>query len=536
MRRFPRRFVIGIAVAALATPAIAYTALASAASSQPSDPASGGWQLNGSSQFLGTWLRLTGTTPNTAGSAFWPQPLPSAGLAISFNAAIAHGTGADGMALVFADSSSATPTALGGVGGSEGFAGIPGVAVSLDTYKNVTDPSANFVGIATGPLGGGLKYVATNTHIPALRNVVRRIGIVSTLNHLWIAIDGTTVLNTDVALPPSVLVGFTAANGSNTDVHQISHFKVTQFATATAVTTAGTPTPTPPSPPSSTPNPTTSTAAPAAPTTSTAAPAAPTTSTTSPPSPPSTVAVAAVGPSTVNSVALIVSDMNNPHEGALHGVPTSWSWAQHPAVGDPTNAQGMAAMTGWGQIYADANTAEPAGVRVEIKNMESYVWSLSQHRWVRVQATVTVDGAHYAENFAGNASIPTDLRTEPDGGVSLSMVPGYNFHFWPVSGRASITPGDIGAEFTTYHARLIGTATASARYLANVGGDWWRTTTIGFGTGTDNPGIGQGRFVYLTPNWTAVNFYTGGTYASAAGAWTGAQLTGSPPPIDAMGT
>jgi hypothetical protein len=229
------------------------------------------------------------------------------------------------------------------------------------------------------------------------------------------------------------------------------------------------------------------------------------------------VAAAVVASATTASPALrVMAGMTSPHEGALHGVPTSWSWAQHPAVGDPTNAQGMAAMTGWGQIYADANTAEPAGVRVEIKNMESYVWSLSQHRWVRVQATVTVDGAHYAENFAGNASIPTDLRTEPDGGVSLSMVPGYNFHFWPVSGRASITPGDIGAEFTTYHARLIGTATASARYLANAGGDWWRTTTIGFGNGTNNPGIGQGRFVYLTPNWTAVDFYSG-TSLSAAG-------------------
>ena len=41
------------------------------------------------------------------------------------------------------------PTALGNNGGGEGFAGINGIAVSLDTWKNTSDPSGNFVGIAT---------------------------------------------------------------------------------------------------------------------------------------------------------------------------------------------------------------------------------------------------------------------------------------------------------------------------------------------------------------------------------------------------
>jgi hypothetical protein len=250
-------------------------------------------------------------------------------------------------------------------------------------------------------------------------------------------------------------------------------------------------------------------------------------------SPPTTAAVAAT---TLNSASLILSDMRNLHEGPLHGVPTSWSWAEHPTVSDPTDAQGMSAMTGWGQIYADANAVEPAGVRIEIKNIESYVWSRSQHRWVRVQADVTVGGGNFAENFANNASINPDLRTEADGGTSVSMVSGYNFHFWPASGRGSVTPGDIGGEFTTYQARLLGANAGSARYLANAGADWWRSTTIGFGDGTNNPGIGQGRFVYLTTGWTAVNFYTGGAYAAGvAGAWTDSQLSSSPPPLDAMG-
>ena len=46
---------------------------------------------------------------------------------------------------------------------------------------------------------------------------------------------------------------------------------------------------------------------------------------------------------------------------------------------------------------------------------------------------------------------------------------------------------------------------SQARYLANTGADWWRTTTAPFGDGTNNPGVGQSRFTYVTSNWTAIN-------------------------------
>jgi hypothetical protein len=203
----------------------------------------------------------------------------------------------------------------------------------------------------------------------------------------------------------------------------------------------------------------------------------------------------------------------------------------------------MAAMTGWGQIYADANAVEPTNVRIEIKNIEAYLWSNSQHVWTRVQSDVQVDGAHYVEDFTGNASITPDVRTEPDGGLSVTMVSGYNFHFWPPSGRGAVSnPSDVGAVFTTYQARLIlddpngPNNLAQAKYLANVGSDWWRDLTIGFGDGTNNPGVGQGRFVYLSSSWTAMSFWTGGLYgAGVAGAWTDSQMSANPPPIDGMG-
>ena len=176
--------------------------------------------------------------------------------------------------------------------------------------------------------------------------------------------------------------------------------------------------------------------------------------------------------------------MNSAHEGAPHGVPSYWSWAQQPSLGHATPPAGMSALTSWGQIYADTSNTHPANVRVEVRNMETYVWSNSSRAWIRVQGASRVDGAHFVEDFAGNAAVATDLRNEADGGNSTGMVSGYNFHFWPTGMRGNLpNPSDIGAVYTTVQARLIlddptGPDNRSqARYLANTGADWWRTTS-----------------------------------------------------------
>ncbi len=196
------------------------------------------------------------------------------------------------------------------------------------------------------------------------------------------------------------------------------------------------------------------------------------------------------------------------------GIPSTWSWAQHAEVDNPSNP-GWAAMTAWGQVYAAAGALEPPSgtVRVEVKDMRSYVWSRRARRWVMVQGTLAVDGRHYVDDFRANGSIAADLRTEPDGGTSATMVVGYNFHFWPTSGRAPVAPGDIAGVITEYQARLIGPGAAAGVYVANVGGDWWRNTSVPFdftGPTGNNLQIGEGRFVELSQSWTTVAFYTGG--------------------------
>ena len=244
----------------------------------------------------------------------------------------------------------------------------------------------------------------------------------------------------------------------------------------------------------------------------------------------------------INSLDRILYSMSGPHEGAPHGVPTSFSWAKSPSLQNVTPPAGMSAITGWGQIYSDASNVQPANVRVELRNMETYVWSNTNHAWTRVQAAAHVDGAQYVEDFAGNAAVPASVRSEADGGVSTGMVSGFNFHFWPAGERGNLTdPGDIGAVYTTVQGRIIldnpsGPDNRSqSRYLANTGADWWRTLMATFGDGTNNPGVGQSRFTYLTNDWTAINFYTGGPIASAPDSWSEDQVRTSNPPTNAMG-
>ena len=82
---------------------------------------------------------------------------------------------------MFADpSKGAAASSLGQEGGGLGWSTIPGVAVGLDTYQNGTDPSSNFIGVATGhdPANtSNLTWKATTSTIPDLRAAVRHIRV-----------------------------------------------------------------------------------------------------------------------------------------------------------------------------------------------------------------------------------------------------------------------------------------------------------------------------------------------------------------------
>lgn len=98
----------------------------------------------------------------------------------------------------------------------------------MDTYRNTGDPSANFIGVATGGTGSPFTYAATSTAIPALRTGTHVIDVtVTTAGHILVSIDGTQVIDTAVTVPQNVLVGFSGASGGLTDKHTVSSVKIT---------------------------------------------------------------------------------------------------------------------------------------------------------------------------------------------------------------------------------------------------------------------------------------------------------------------
>jgi hypothetical protein len=192
--------------------------------------ARGGWLFNGSAAMSGSDLVLNQAVAKQTGSAVWSTPLPSDGLKASFTAQIGGGTGADGMTFSLLSASGNTPKSIGALGGGLGFAGLPGVAVTLDTYANTAaEPSNNFLGISAGSADGALPtYLATTTNIPALRTGTHAVSVTVTGTTVTVSVDGAQRLAANVpGLSPSVLPAFTAGNGNQYDQHIARNIVVT---------------------------------------------------------------------------------------------------------------------------------------------------------------------------------------------------------------------------------------------------------------------------------------------------------------------
>jgi hypothetical protein len=204
------------------------TGVAAAAGRTAVSPPGGGWTLNGSARMSGSSLVLTPAAAGQAGSAVYPVPEASGGLDVTFTAHIGGGTGGDGMTFSMLDAATQGPGALGGDGGNLGFGGLPGAAVTLDTRRNPGDPSANFIGIATGSAGGQVTYLATtSTGVPNLRAGSHVIGVRVSGRTITVSVDGQQDLSAALSLPPTVLLAFTGATGNATDTHTVSGAAVT---------------------------------------------------------------------------------------------------------------------------------------------------------------------------------------------------------------------------------------------------------------------------------------------------------------------
>jgi hypothetical protein len=197
-------------------------------------PLGGGWSHNGSAAIGSSWLDLTGpaTTQNAHGSSFAPQAITASQAVVSFQTFIAGGTGGDGVTVAFADSSKgASGASLGAAGGGLGFAGVPGIAVAVDTFQNPGDPSGNSVGVTNGPVGTNpdqLRWLATTSALAPVRNALHTVTVSVVSGYVAVRIDGQLVLDAPgIAVPPTFRLGFTGSTGGYTDVHLVNSVTVT---------------------------------------------------------------------------------------------------------------------------------------------------------------------------------------------------------------------------------------------------------------------------------------------------------------------
>lgn len=210
----------------------------------------------------------------------------------------------------------------------------------------------------------------------------------------------------------------------------------------------------------------------------------------------------------------IINDMILPHEGLPHGVPLSYDWSQKPRKGAPEPGEGWSAAIAWGQVYEWAEGSTETNARIQIKDLEMYYLSKTDHQWHLLQNAKRVSGANYVEDFAGDVSKPADIRVESDGSISTTCGDGYNFHFWPAAGRVTIPVNDVAGCFSTVKARIIlddpegKDDRDQAKYLMSVGGDWWESLTAQWDNWTTNWDIGIGRFRFITEEWKSFNMYS----------------------------
>jgi len=212
-------------------------------------------------------------------------------------------------------------------------------------------------------------------------------------------------------------------------------------------------------------------------------------------------------------------------QGFPVGVPTYYSWyGGSDTVPGNTPPSNFSSVTGWGQIYPEVGAPVDTNpnLSVQIANFQTYV-HLTSGGWVLVQseATNSIGGAHYLADFSGNSSVPWNETVLPDGSVSVDAPQsGYNDHFWP-GARGSYAPGTVDGVFVEAQMK---TNDPNANLIANLGADWWASTTAPFvyqnGVFVNNPGAGASDWVKLTTSYQNLYF----TSLSAA------QLQADPPP------
>jgi len=184
------------------------------------------WHLRGGASRRGGDLQLTPARPDTAGAAFFAQAISPAGLRASFTAEMTGGSGGNGLTFALVDAN-AVPSRAGRDGAGLGLAGLPAVAVALQSCPSAQSPGDNSIGVVTSAAGvTALAWRQLVNSGSSLRRVPLQVTVTITGSVLAVALDGFSILVTKLSLPKRVYLGFTGATGGRTDRHLISAVEI----------------------------------------------------------------------------------------------------------------------------------------------------------------------------------------------------------------------------------------------------------------------------------------------------------------------
>ena len=113
--------------------------------------------------------------------------------------------------------------------------GNNGVAVALDTFQGLYNPSTNFVGLTTDAIGGGRRHSGPGrpavgrddeqcADLPCGRPI--HVVVTTTSTGVDVSINGTQVLTWTGTLPTKAYLAFTGGDGKYTDLHAVENVTI----------------------------------------------------------------------------------------------------------------------------------------------------------------------------------------------------------------------------------------------------------------------------------------------------------------------
>jgi hypothetical protein len=168
----------------------------------------------------------------SAGSAFFRTKTHMPAVDARFTFYMGDGSGADGMALVFAKADDVTDLVPFGDGERDdgfglGYLGMNGFALELDTFKNLNNADPNDNHVALVVTASGTHFLSGSPSGAKLGNgTQRKAHLRFDGKHALVEIDDKIVIDSDfpstiVFKPDDYFIGFTAAGGGLPDRHRV---------------------------------------------------------------------------------------------------------------------------------------------------------------------------------------------------------------------------------------------------------------------------------------------------------------------------